>query len=319
MATYLGDLIDRVQQLADRVDTGYRARTLNAIDEAVQWLARRMPWDSLLERDTFVCPGGRNLILPEHVGKVVSLFDSTNSRKILPGDNWESRFPGSYENEIVGPPQEWREAGLSPVLSQPSTNETLVLSTTQSDGMTVRIQGLVEETAASGTSLRFRRVTESFTMAGVTEVSANTYVRILVVQKSRPTDATLNVAYGSQLQSRVLGPEASAAFPRLEIYPGADAGYAIEMRYFRRPERLNDEDSAIDPGINEQALLWRAVGNMHWMDNERDAAQLAWQRAEITVAELRTQEEAHGEEDHTIDPAVSYTERENYDGGGYGY
>ncbi|MEE8522130.1 MAG: hypothetical protein V3S83_12280, partial [Gemmatimonadota bacterium] len=125
MASLLADLIDRIQRLSDRTDAKYRQRVLDSIDEAVQWYALTLPWDSLQKPEDFIADGTRDMVLPDRVNKVISIGDRTNVHPLDGGAHWEKRTPAQYYQRTAGQALEWRDMGWLPVIKQPVTDTTL--------------------------------------------------------------------------------------------------------------------------------------------------------------------------------------------------
>jgi len=305
MGSLVKELIDRAQRLADRVDAGYRTRALEALDEACQWYASQVPWNGLKKTEDFHA-SGEFLILPDRVNHPIRLFDRTNSRPIDPGEFLERREPGAYAARTPGAPCVWRNFGISPVAKDMSTAGTLHFSTVASEAISVQIRGLVLDTNASGTANEFYEARETVEMAGVTESSVNTYTKIVSIQKDAAT--TYDVSCGTAadgLLARIPAWETRPRYRRIQLQPAAN-GVVVELAYFRRPDRLTSEDDPLDPAINEEALVWRAAGNLHWMDNEQQAAQGAWSKANEALIIKRNEEQTFGERDMHIEPWVGY-------------
>lgn len=301
------DLIDRVQRLVDRVDPSFRGRALSALDEAVQWYASRAPWDSLQREEDIYTNGTQFLVLPDRVQRPVWIADVTNSRHIQPGGQWHSRVPGPFLQKTVGSAREWRPYGTVPVIKQPE-GETLTFSTTVSDGIDITVRGLVQDTTASGTALEFYEAQETLTMAGVSQATSNTYQEILAIQKDKNStaDVTATLTTSGDQVVRIPSWASRPLYQQIQLLFKPSAGTQLRMGYFRRPDRLVAEGDGVDPAINEEAVMWRAAGNLHWIDNEGQAAQLAWQRAEEIVTNLKNVEETFGEKDHGVDMWETY-------------
>lgn len=295
------DLVNRVQRLADRVDTSYRSRTLDAIDEAVQWYSSRVPHDSAINPgEVFVADGTEFLTLPDRVARVLTVSDLTNLQRVRPGSQWESRRPTSYLQRTGGTAQEWRPVGISPVISQPATDETLTFSTLTSESIAVQVRGLVFDSAASGTALALREVQESVQMAGVTNFSANYYRKVISIQKDKGTTNGLSVAYGSSLRAYVAPWDTRPMYQQIQLMFVPIAGTQLEISYQKRPDRITSEDDSLPGFVNEEAVMWRAAGNMHWMDNEGQAAQIAWTKADQELDRVRNEEQTHGEKSYAV-------------------
>lgn len=314
MATNLvADLIDRVQQLAGRVDASHRDRVRTALDEAIQWFASRVPWDSLKEHEDFRSGGSRDLILPDRVNKVITISDAETFTAMSGGDHWEKRTPGAFLQDASGQPQEWRDFGYVPVISQPATDTTLSFQSTVSEGFDVHLRGLVRDTTASGTALELYEVQETIRLDNESAVAtANAYVRVLGIQKPKFTVADVHVTDDTSTLkiSRIPAWETRPLFRRIQLH-FVPTARPFRVNYFKRPDRLTTETDAIDPGINEEAVVWRAVGNISFIENEDNAAGVAWGKAEDIIEKMKTMEETFGEKDSHIAPWIGYLNLES--------
>lgn len=309
-SSLLKDLIDRTQRLADRVDPSYRGRALDALDEAVQWYASQMPWRALQRTEDFFALG-QYLVLPDRVNKVITIGDRTNSRPLNPGDSFERRRPGSHFQKTPGASFEWRTMGYAPLVKEMAGETQLLFSTATSEAINVSIAGLVNDTAASGTALALREAKEVISLGGSTEASTQVYTRITSIQKDKGTTNDLVIGSAADgLLSRIPSWETRPLFRNIELSPRS-SGQTMEVTYFRRPDRLTQESDTIDPGINEEAILWRAVGNMHWIDQEGQQAERAWKKASEAAIAKRTEEETFGEIDLHVEPWAGYMSLEN--------
>jgi len=310
MTALVKHLIDRSQRLANRVDAAYRQRALEALDEAVQWYASQVPWDALKKVEEFSADG-EFLLLPDRVNKIVRVFDRTNSRPVDPGAFLERRSPGAYGDRSSGAPRVWREFGYSPVAVDPATDAQIHVSTPASEAVSVQIRGLVNDTTASGTAMEFYEARETLELAGATESSSNTYTRIVSFQKDYKTEE--DVLFGTAtdgLIARIPGWETRPRYQRIQFQP-IPSGETLELAYFRRPDRITSEDDPLDPAINEEAVVWRTVGNLHWMDQQPQAAQGAWSKAGEALIIKKNEEETFGEKDFHIEPWLGYLNLED--------
>lgn len=316
MPSLISDLIDKAQRLADREDPGKRINVQDAIDEAVQWHALRLPWESLKETEDFIAvAGSREVTLPDRVGKVIRLGDRTNFNNINSGDQWARRMPGAFLQRTTGNIFEWRDAGLAPVTSQPATDTTLTLHTTASEAMSVFVRGLVRDTTSSGTPLEFVPTQETVVLAGESQPSANLYTRIISIQKPRNSNNDLIAVNSQSLAriSRIPTWESRPLFPRIQVHYIPSVNTLIEVQYFKRPDRIVSENDSLEPAVNEEAILWRAAGNLHWADQEGQQAERAWAKADEVLVAMKNQEDTFGEKDFHVEPWIGYFNLEGLD------
>ena len=307
------DLIDRAQRLGARVDSSKRAEALTAFDEAIQWYAGRVPWDALIRSEDFFTNGVRDLVLPDRVLRVINVMDAANATPVDAGDEWEVRTPGAFAQDTTGQVAEWRPGGFVPVIAQPTTDTTLSVEASVSESYSVYVRGLVRDTAASGTSLEFYEVQEEIMITSESSVSsANAYTEVLSIQKPKFTTSNIlvtNNQAGTRI-SRIPAWEARPLFQKIQLHFVPVGSIPMRIRFYTRPNRITAETDAIEPGINEEAIIWRATGNLHWSDNEDQAAERAWAKAQEALSDVKSVEESFGEKGLQIQPWLGYLQME---------
>jgi hypothetical protein len=315
MATKLiSDLITEAQQLANRVDSNWNARTLLAINRALKKYAKHAPWDGLLRQESFLSPGGRYMVFPDRVMRVRRLGDSDNSIPLKAGEQWSQRYPGTFFQQSGTQPFEWRPVASVPVIASPTTDTALELQTTASDGMTVSIRGLARDTNASGTALELYEVFETVAMGGTGATNTtNIYVEVLEISKEKDSTASLLVrsATSSALLARIPPWEASSQYQRIELFHPSPVARNFLTEYYCRPQDITSTDHPLDPSIDTEYVVWQAAGDLHWAKQEAQAANAAWAKAEQVLAKQRIQELAHGDRDSQMRPSVNYQELED--------
>lgn len=313
MTTQIGHLIDRIQATADRQDSALRTKTLHALDEAVQWYARRAPWDGLFEPgEDFLTNGSEFLVLPERVARVVRVADRSNSQPVEAGGNDWERYPTFLQRTAGSTGAEWRPAGQVPVIRQPNSATVVTFSPSVSESFSIYIRGLVRDSNASGTALELYDVLETVVVSSAADVSTtNAYVRIDEISKKYASTANVSVSYDDgAVVGRIPGWSMGPSYQRIQLFNIPAAGTKLSISYKRRPDRLTAEEQVIDPGINVDAIVWRASGNIHWQDQETEAANMAWRKADEIVSQIITEEQSQGDRDYQIDLWGSYYARE---------
>jgi len=308
MASQLSDLIDRVQRLADRVDNSYRRRTLDALDEAVNWYASKAPWDSLFDNETFIANGSEALVLPDRVSKPITVMDVTNETPLEPGGN-DWHYYSAHMKGTQGRALEWRDLGKVPVIEQPQSPQYLVVQPNVSESFDVLVKGLVHDSNASGTAMEYYEKQETISLVGdSTYTSTTQWTKIEEISKEYGTAADIKITYGNSARpiSRIPNWGTRPMFASIEFLQAPTAGTKLKVQYHRQPDRLTSENSPVHPAINEDALVWRAAGNLHWMDQEGQAANVAWQKAGEILNDQKTVQETFGERDHSIQPWTGY-------------
>lgn len=316
MSLTVARLIDRVQQLANRVDTSYRSRVRDAISRAQEDWALLNPWVGLKRVEALTMPGGRFMALPSRVARVITVSDVTDKRFLEAGDNWHRTFEQRWLYDTSGSPLEWREAGIVPLLGAPATDTRLQLTAGVSEVYNVYVTGLARDTSASGTAEEFYNVEETLQMAGTGATdTATTFVEVRTLQKTSDTvgDLVVRATTGSAFLARIPKRDSQSRYRRLEFQDVPAAGRVLRVEYYTRPEELVDEEQSVEPSVDEKFMLWRAVGDLHWINKEFDAAQAAWDKADQILA-ADTRAENYGE--RRIQPLPwwpDYKEFENVD------
>jgi len=309
VASLVSDIIDRILRLTDRVDPSSRGRALDAVDEAIQWYAFNQPWDSLRREEEFVSSGSEYLSFPDRVLQILSIADITNRSPVEAGDNFDKRDPENYLARNVNRACEWRQAGIMPVIAQPNTDTTLTVDPNVSESFDVIVRGLVRDTMASGTALELKEVNEILSInSSEAQTTTAVFAEVNHIMKPRPTTAEITITENadSRIISRIPPWEARPMFPRVQFLNVPAVATRFELTYFRRPDRVTTEVDPIDPSIPEEALIWRAAGNLHWMDQESQQAERAWGQARQLLADRKKAEDIFGEKDHRVDPQHFY-------------
>ncbi len=308
-------LIDRSQELANRIDPGFRNRTLSALSRAVVYWGTRLPWSSLREVEDFIANGTKFLVFPERVGTVVALTDKTNTRALLPGGQWHTRNTSDYVTSVGGAPFEWRDRGFWPIVSQPSTDTQIQLQAGGSEAFEVRIRGLVRDAGASGTAMELQPQGEIMTMGGTDPTNSSlTYVRLDYVEKEIATSFDLKVKdpISGAIVSYIPASSGRAQLRRVEFLRTPPTNTVFRLEYFRKPDELETEDQPVDISIDTDYLTWRAAGDLHWINKEQGAAQAAWAKADEIIGSSIASQENRGEVPHTFSPLFTYNELEDW-------
>lgn len=310
------NLVSQVQRLANRVDSNYRTRVLESINAAVRQLASEAPWDGLRRVERFLAPGGQYMTFPARVRKVITIADVTSTLPVDPGGDFARRFGASYIQQSSTLPIEWRPAGTMPVIAAPATDTQLRLQTGVSEGIQVTIRGLVRDTGASGTALELYEVSESLVMggSGVTDTAA-TFVQIkeISTEQNRSSDLTVKSTVTGAILARIPPWQAYSEYARVEFFGSPEQGRQLHVEYFTDPERVLSEGDTLHSAVDIDYVKWRAVGDLHWMKQEQEAARLAWAEADAVLARLKNRENSFGERDSSNRPLVNYFDLESTD------
>jgi hypothetical protein len=258
MASRLSQLVTEIKQVANRVDADFDARAITALNRAQEYWAERMPWPGLKRTEDFPAPGVRDIVFPR-LG------------------------PAYFEDGAAGA-CEWRNRGLQPVVSQPATDTKMEFQTTVSETQSVILRGLIFDSTASGTALELYEAEETVSVSDDTTwtESANSYREILAIEKPFNTTAGL-VARDQQdttIRARIAPWEDTAAYVKIETDFPVGVGTQLRVTYFTKPDQITSINDAANPAVPDQFLLWRAVGDIHWIQNQESAARVAWGKAD---------------------------------------
>lgn len=314
-----------MQELLNWKDHNLRGRALNAISRAVERWASVRPWDALRTYEDFFSDGSKFLALPERVRIPVHFSDVDNSSRIAPGGQWHRTHPIYWNNDqATGRPYEWRLLETQPVIAQPVTDTALRVEASISETMTIYITGLARDTAASGSPLELYPVREAYTVAGTGySLTATTFVEIHDIEKSvedATADVKLYTDVDAKLVARIFSDERSPQYRLVEFLAKPNAGQRVRCEYFRKPRKVVSESDTIPGSVVREFVVWRVVGDLHWIRNEHEQAALAWRKADGIMGEHQVSEETHGERKDQIMPDYRYLLMEGedlYDGGGW--
>ena len=314
MSNTTREVVQRAQELANRVDSGWDDRTRAAVSRALKFWAQKIPWPSLRAEEDFLAPGGKFMVFPERVGVIVNISDVANSRTLEAHGNWPRREPGLFTQDTTGAPEEWEDHGWSPFSSLPVTDTALQLQAGGSEAFAVRISGMLRDTLASGTSLELQEYTETLTMGGtVVTQTATVWASLFGLEKEVGSTnwlKALNPLTG-QVISYIPAGEVAAQHRRIRLLPLPSAGTNLRVVYYRRPEELHSLDAAIDNSVDLDFLAWRAAGDIHWTLKEAQAAQIAWGKAQEIMASALSREKQSPARRQT-DPDVIYFNLESW-------
>lgn len=303
----VGELITRAERLAARVDAGFDSRTLQFLNEGVDKWARSMPWPTLRKIVRVVADGTRNLMFPPHVFQVVWLADESNKEALEHRDQWEKQDPSSYLGDSTGAATWWREIGVSPVSSQPSSLSQLTVRTTVSDNFSVHIAGVSIDTTQSGTANYEYFAEEQVNITGSgPQTSANSYLRIMTIGKDDITPGDLLVTVGSTQLARVAKNRYRAEYRNVEFLAIPPAGTLIRAGILERPGPLVSNYQQPHPSIDPEFLVWFAAGLIHKAMNEGELFLACDAKANEILTSRISKEKTHGEEEVQSYPDPAY-------------
>jgi len=319
MSTLVSQIIDEVLGITGRKsDTAMRTRLVPAVDRAVDHWASRRPWNGLKRYEDFTANGTRFMVFPRRVQKPLSVTDLDNKQAVRGGTDWNLSATNTWSRSVTNDtPWEFRELGVVPVISEPSTYAPLEIEASVSEALTIFITGYGLDTLASGTALEFPLVTESFLITGTgATTTAQSYTRVESIEKSSldgDADVIVRDSESSAPLSRIPADARSAAYARIEFLYIPPAGRRLRVEYYTHPDRVVNEQSALPSAVQRDYLIWRVVGDVHWIDNEPQQAQLAWQKADGLMQEEALAQEGRGDRLKLVSPRQIYFRLEGED------
>lgn len=315
MSTGISRVIDDALLMVNRVDSDYRTRALRAINRAVLHWADRVPWPSLQKYETFYSNGTRFLTLPRRVRRVITVGDITNKMKVRDGAHWDFKYPDEYFVDVAdSTPWEWQDAGVVSTIAEPPAPTKLVFQSTVSEAVEVNISGWARDSSASGTAMELYEVNEQVQLGGTgTTETTYEYASVRAIEKTTldsVCDIVVRSSTDSQPLARLTSDDRQASYRRIEFLKVPTAGTAFRVKYFRRPERLVSENVPLEPSVEQDYLLWRTVGDLHWIASQQEAALAAWRKADALIQQRIMAEKTQGEGNLQIQPEMSYYDQE---------
>lgn len=302
-----------------------RGRALKALDRALQGWGEKRPWEDLRRYETVITNGTRFLTLPSRVREIIDIVDESQGCDVTPGQHWGRNRTSTWTTDRSDTsPRQWRKIGVAATIQPLSEDSQLEINTTVSEVFNVLITGLGRDTTASGTAMELFHIQDALAMSGTgATVTSKTFAEVHSIEKGT-FDTTADVVIkqftnGAPL-ARIYSEDRRPNYQRVEWLYVPPAGKKMRVEYYIRPDRLASEGTVLPTAIDREYLVWSVVGAMHWMNNEPQAAQTAWQRAELIMQEAAIAERTQGENAMRIEPNWMYENMEGpdlVDGGGW--
>jgi hypothetical protein len=175
--------------------------------------------------------------------------------------------------------------------------------------MTVLVRGLVFDTGASGTPLALHEQQETVNYgSSTTEVTSTAWREILSIEKPHDTTAELKVYddVTGAIVARLKPWESTSRYQTIQTPHVVPAGTSLRVTYYTYPAQLVDENQTIETSVPDEFLTWRASGDLQYLQNQPEAAQLAWSKAEEVLVNAINAARTHGERDSTIRPDTTF-------------
>jgi len=309
-----GTLISHAQQRAGRVDSGYDARTLNFLNEAVTRWAIAKPWDTLKRVVDMPTTGERDLVFPDYVAHVSWLADKSNTKQLDHRTRWDRDFTSSYLSDAEGSASLWKEAEISAVYRQPSTPSVInFVSTSSGESFAAHITGLLQDTNASGTAGEFYFGEEVCTAdSGGTCASTRVFQNIISVGKTGVTTGYVTVNEGSTELAKISPNRWTGKYRKVQLMTIPGAGTIFRCGVLVAPPQLTKATHVPHPSINVDYLIWYAAGLIHKAQGDTQIAEICLARADRILARTDQQEKTAGDKDWNAAPDYGYWNSEQY-------
>lgn len=284
-----------VKELTGRNDSRFDTRVEKALNRALRDWARILPWDGLRKVDNITHQGGRHLVFPADVDRVVWILDTTNYRPVQASDGqWDRADPYGYGNDTVNYADEWDQAGKVPTLTGVS-GPMAIYSSAASDVVTVYFQGQV--LAAGGTAPRdLYRWGESVSIVGTTPVTTSaSYYSLDSIVKDADTDGVLTVESQGTVVARIDPFERESKYVQVSFLQIPVAATVFRYAAYTRPTPLVSAYQTTHPSVEQDYLVWAAAADVHWQLKEGTRGTAAKRRAEEIAAKAMGKERQFGD------------------------
>lgn len=304
----LSNLITEAQRLAGRVDANFNNRTRRWLNEALTQWAIGSPWAALERTETFVADGTEKLVLPPRVLTVKWIADRTNQWPLDPSRHYDREYPTALLAGTSGAARRWTEGGVQAVIRQPATAGALEIQTTASDSFGLYVQGLAENSDASGTAERYYLVEEKIDVAGSGPYSTvNSYVQIDVLGKDDYTPADVTVKDSdSNLIARLPAHGFNSEYRVVEMVLRPTAGTQFDVRYVSRPAPLIENYQTPHPSVDPEYLIWYAASMIHRAQGQSQDAESKRAHAQNILQTRAYKDRMHGDKDLRALPDQEY-------------
>lgn len=297
-----GDIIVEVQRLTGRNDSGYVDRIKAAVNRAVEEWARLLPWPGLQRIGDINHAGGRELVLPSDVDRLVWIMNKSTPAAVAAGDgHWDECFPAEFANDTVGTPYQWEDAGYTPTWTG-VTGPLQVWSTGASDAAVIFITGFNQDTAISG-PLGVYQVAEAVNIVGATPYTTTSmFQTVESIGKSADTDGVIKIACGGVVVSMIGPLEADARYRKIRFMNIPAAGTVFKYYGYTRPPRMVNSSQVPPATVGADYLMWQAAADIHFELREGDRSKYCSSRAAAIAQGVITKEQQFGDSTSRIVP-----------------
>jgi hypothetical protein len=304
----LSDLVTEAQRLAGRVDPNWYSRTARWINEAQEQWSIGVPWNTLIEEESFISDGAPDLLLPSRVQTVMWIADTANARPLIKSDHWEREIPNEFLKASTGTTFLYREVGVDAVIKPSFSSDRLLIEATATDTASIYIEGLATDSAASGYADALYRASETIDVINLsTYTTANVYVKVDVIGKDKYTVGDYIIRGGGVgTLARLNSVDLRTKYRHLELAPIPAAGTVLYVQYLKAPTPLTALSQCPHPAIDEEYLIWYAAGMIRESQGETQQAAGCLARAQQILERRIYKERMFGDKDLRAMPDPNY-------------
>lgn len=295
------DIIKEVQRNTGRNDAKFLDRIKAAINRAVRQWARAIPWPALKVTGDITHQGGRELILPSEIDRLIWIMDKTNSRAVEAGSQWDRMDTYEYANDLAGFAMEWIDAGYTPLFTAVS-GPLVVYSSGASDILTLHVYGQAQSASLAG-NLGMYQASDQLNMVGASPyTTTNSYIRVDAIGKSADIDGVLTIECLGGIVGFIGPYEDEGQYRKIQFMDIPAANTVFKYGGYTRPPKLVDGNQHLPPSVDEDFVMWAASSDIFWQMREGSKAQSAWARAEEIGGHDISKEKQFGDTSSRIIP-----------------
>lgn len=299
-------LVIEVQRLTGRNDSGFQDRIKKALNRALRQWARALPWDGLKQHGSITHSGGRELVLPAEVERLVWLLDKTNREPVAAESQWDRNYPYELSNNTAGHAIVWEDGGFSPVWTGVS-GPLSIYSSGASDVLSVYVTGQVQHPSQSG-PLGLYWAGETFNLVGTTVASGtNGFYRVDSIAKTDDAEGYVTVCCAGTPVA-VLSPfDTESQYRKVRLMEVPAVGTEFLYCAYVRPTPLVNGSQTPPPSVDSDFLVWAAASDIFWQLKEGQRASGAWKKAEEIARHERGVEMGFGDWHGRVTPEDNRT------------
>lgn len=291
----LFDMSVEVQRLTGRNDSNFTSRIHASLNRALRQWARALPWPALKQVREISHIGGRELVLPGDVERLVWLVDKTNQSAVEASSNWDRSAPSNLSADTPGAAVAWEDAGCGPTWTG-VTGPLSVISSSVTDTASIYIYGDVQH-ATAPTAFGLYGMGEVLTLANASGVtSTHSYSKVSAISKSADTLAHVTVMCASSPVAILAPYERETRYPKIRLLDIPTNQPTFIYGAFIQPQPLVHLYQAPSPSVETDFLIWAAAHDIFWQTKEGQRADKAWAMAEQIARHKMGVERAWGDQ-----------------------